>query len=108
MEFIYSKDFNDYKNGFAAGIVDFIVESKGGLEFNIDFDYPQFWVLGYRDAYSYYYNLVSDNPNEVVDLDNIDTIVLEMYISLIGQINSLTGNSIPAFSLVLKPNDNKE
>ena len=108
MEFVYSKDFNDYKNGFAAGIVDYMIESKGELKINIDFDYPQFWVLGYRDAYNYYYDLVNDNSDEYIDLNNIGTVVLDMYINLIGQINSITNNDIPVFALGLKPNDIKE
>ena len=104
-EVFFSKGFIEYKSGFANGVIDFIINPTIDVSsFEID-ENTNIWDIGYVDAIRYYQLALIDSYDMSLDLSNMSVVLSEFYIKRVSKINEIYGTSIPAFTLLLKPND---
>ncbi len=101
----FSEEFYEYKDGFANGVVDFIISYNNGTNFIQELEYKSFWDLGYLDAYNYYTKQLAESNDNIIEVDNMLNIIIELFIIRSGQINEINKDKFPAFTLILKLND---
>ncbi|MBR3161877.1 MAG: hypothetical protein IKF19_04020 [Bacilli bacterium] len=100
-ELFLSKYYYEYKEGFANGIVDFIINVNSGL-----YDYEElrnncFWNVGYNDANNYYRIQFYRDGITQLNLSNIADIITEFFWIRLSEYNEISGDLVPAFTLVL-------
>ncbi len=99
-EILFTEDYYEYKDGFANGLLDLIINSTTNFNFKEDIEYNSLWDLGYIDAYDYYDRKLQEN--KTLELSNVSHVINEFYIQRIARINEEFEEEIPAFTILLK------
>lgn len=102
---IFSDDYYEYKDGFANGLLDVIINNTTDLIFSEELDYSSIWDFGYADAYDFYNRQLQENKS--LELSNVSYVINEFYIQRIAHINGEFEEEIPAFTILLTPNKKK-
>lgn len=102
-EIIFSEDYYEYKEGFANGVIDFIISVNTSITYDTQLNCNNLWDLGYQDAYNYYIQTYLEKRDNKIDLSNISNVINEFYLKRIEQYNELNDDFVTAFTLIIKP-----
>lgn len=96
---IFPEDYFMYRDGFASGVVDFIMSGGSNFDNVNNLEYNNLWDFGFFDAYSYC--LKQTIIGEKIKLSHMELIIDEFYIRWVGDYNKLYDKEIPAYTLIL-------
>ena len=99
IERYYTDEFFNYKDGFAAGLIDFLIYATTNTDCTNGTLEDDWWSYGYIDAYNYYYNCLIQEGS--FDLNNILNTIDILYFNRVADNNINKKEKYPAFILKL-------